>query len=591
MKTKRRRSLAWQMLRGMACLLMLVVSFTACEIYDDAKNRAYAQTDDMLDSLANQTRAALTWLSDPKAPPAEAADGEALRQRIEQDAINSIYYGDNQTAFLLEVYDETTGKYIEQARSRFLLRILNEDGTPKLFIPLDGLSEEELVHMCQVFYRTQPDKTLTVRGQLRGTWLYPGEISIKDENPFPITAPAPQETTVTASREQWSLIAPGAENVDAMRRAYQLAQRLPGDWENRPVSEAAVQPDRQHGGDAKQFWVIKRFEDFYRYDGAKMRLTLAVCTSPAASALSESSIIIFSFLSPLSICCLVFTYQQFTKLVPYRLTQTAEQARHIAALDFDAFAPDIDANDEIGDLNRALKDMADTLREKWDTERDLERKRQEFVAAASHDLKTPLALISGYAEAVGQEIHPTENARYLASIEHEAEKMSDLVREMLDYTKLDRMERLDRRENIDLCALVRAVAEELRPAFAGRRVEARYKAGVRLRGDEALLRRAVVNVLSNAAKFTPADGRVEICVRWEGGKPCLTVENQGEPIAENDLSRIFEMFYRGDKARTRDKGGNGVGLAIAQRIFALHGLEIRAENTKDGVKFTVWGTS
>ena len=117
--------------------------------------------------------------------------------------------------------------------------------------------------------------------------------------------------------------------------------------------------------------------------------------------------------------CILIIYYYIRKLVVVPLYDTTRQAQHVAHLEFDQFHPDTARGDEIGDLNRALRDMAGDLHTRWNSERDLEDRRQQFVAAASHDLKTPLALIGGYAEAIAQDISPEENARYLAAIEQE----------------------------------------------------------------------------------------------------------------------------------------------------------------------------
>lgn len=229
--------------------------------------------------------------------------------------------------------------------------------------------------------------------------------------------------------------------------------------------------------------------------------------------------------------------------------------------------------------------MAGDLHRRWDSERDLEDRRQQFVAAASHDLKTPLALIGGYAEAIAQDISPEENARYLAAIEQETSRMNSLVREMLDYTRLDRTDELEHRTAIDLTALLRSLLEEYAPLFEHRRLTTEIADGVRIRGDETLLRRAFGCLLENAAKYSPEGGRVTVTLRKSGGPP-FSVENDCAPIPESELPRLFEMFYRGDKARDR-AGGHGLGLAITQKILTLHGLTCHAENTKTGVRFYV----
>lgn len=287
----------------------------------------------------------------------------------------------------------------------------------------------------------------------------------------------------------------------------------------------------------------------------------------------------------LGLILLVIFYKYVRRAVVDPLYDTTRQAQHVAHLEFDAFHPDTARGDEIGDLNRALADMAGDLHRRWDSERDLEDRRQQFVAAASHDLKTPLALIGGYAEAIAQDISPEENARYLAAIEQETGRMNNLVREMLDYTRLDRTDELEHRTAIDLSALLRSLLEEYAPLFEHRRLTVQLADGIRIRGDETLLRRAFGCLLENAAKYSPEEGRVAVTLRRSGGL-FFSVENDCEPIPESELPRLFEMFYRSDKARNR-AGGHGLGLAITQKILALHGLVCRAENTQTGVRFTV----
>lgn len=278
-------------------------------------------------------------------------------------------------------------------------------------------------------------------------------------------------------------------------------------------------------------------------------------------------------------------YKIVRRMVADPLVDTAREANLVANLAFDEFQPDLKRGDEIGELNRALSEMASTLHARWDSERDLEDKRQQFVSAASHDLKTPLALIGGYAEAIAQDISPEENARYLAAIEQETDRMNGLVREMLDYTRLDRTDELKNRKTLNLTALVRDVLTEYAPLFEKRRLTADIADGVRIRGDETLLRRAVGCLLENAAKYSPENGRVSVRLT-NSRNHLLTVENDCEPIPETELPRLFEMFYRGDKARDR-AGGHGLGLAILQKILALHGLTCKAENIKSGVRFIV----
>ena len=232
-----------------------------------------------------------------------------------------------------------------------------------------------------------------------------------------------------------------------------------------------------------------------------------------------------------------------------------------------------------------INSLGDGMQAALQNEVRAERMKSELITNVSHDLKTPLALIGGYAEAIAQDISPEENARYLAAIEQETDRMNGLVREMLDYTRLDRTDELKNRKTLNLTALVRDVLTEYAPLFEKRRLTADIADGVRIRGDETLLRRAVGCLLENAAKYSPENGRVSVRLT-NSRNHLLTVENDCEPIPEDELPRLFEMFYRGDKARDR-AGGHGLGLAILQKILALHGLTCKAENIKGGVRFIV----
>ena len=232
-----------------------------------------------------------------------------------------------------------------------------------------------------------------------------------------------------------------------------------------------------------------------------------------------------------------------------------------------------------------INSLGDGMQAALQNEVRAERMKSELITNVSHDLKTPLALIGGYAEAIAQDISPEENARYLAAIEQETARMNGLVREMLDYTRLDRTDELKNRKTLNLTALVRDVLTEYAPLFEKRRLTADIADGVRIRGDETLLRRAVGCLLENAAKYSPENGRVSVRLT-NSRNHLLTIENDCEPIPEDELPRLFEMFYRGDKARDR-AGGHGLGLAILQKILALHGLTCKAENIKGGVRFIV----
>lgn len=160
----------------------------------------------------------------------------------------------------------------------------------------------------------------------------------------------------------------------------------------------------------------------------------------------------------------------------------------MARLDFQGLEGGVRRRDEIGDLNRDLRRMAAELQARWDDERALEQRRQDFVSAASHELKTPLALMRGYAE--GLEHGIGEREKYLALMEEQIDRMDRLVLELLEQTRLERMEQLSRMEQVDLTGLIRTLLEQTAPLFDGLTVRIRLQEGCTISGDRVLLERA-----------------------------------------------------------------------------------------------------
>ena len=444
--------------------------------------------------------------------------------------------------------------------------------SPAIDVDIGLFPTEDIIAICQDLTEpnTTADARLTAYGMQIGRDFFPNRIVHADGRVFQSTIPVPEQATCVPTA------AVGIEYNDLEALAFALDTLRHYGPMNTP-SEQPISPPR--GIDYAADYQDIRLTAETGYQIATIR------TYSLSACVWQSVRVPVLLLIVLLVLSLWLLHRQIRRTVTQPLWETTRQARLVSTLQFDAFHPDTVRGDEIGDLNRALADMAGDLHQRWDSERDLEDKRQQFVAAASHDLKTPLALIGGYAEAIAQDISPEENARYLAAIEQETSRMNSLVREMLDYTRLDRTDELEHRTAIDLTALLRSLLEEYAPLFEHRRLTVKIVPGVRIRGDETLLRRAFGCLLENAAKYSPEGGRVVVTLR-RSGRPLFTVENDCDPIPESELPRLFEMFYRGDKARDR-AGGHGLGLAITQKILTLHGLTCHAENTKTGVRFYV----
>ena len=306
-------------------------------------------------------------------------------------------------------------------------------------------------------------------------------------------------------------------------------------------------------------------------------LYTVVMSTPLKTALEENGPVLLRLLALAPVLGLLFAFV-IHRMVVSPLQKTREDFQKVAELDFSALSGDTGRRDEIGELNRSLRNMSGELQRRWDDERALEQRRREFVAAASHELKTPLALMRGYTEGLMQNIGNREE--YLANMEREIDRMNALVLEMLEQTRLEGMDGLREMEMVDLTALTRELLTQMAPLFQGLHLSVHLAEGVAIPGDRKLLERGIGNLLSNAARYCTPGGRVRVSL---GAGPVLTVENSSDPIPEEELPRLFEMFYRGDKAR--DRSGSGMGLAIAQKIFTLHHLRCQGENFHGGVRF------
>ena len=511
--------------------------------------------------------------------PAEGtAEYDLLRANLWRDGIYTPYYNVD-TPYIIRYYDENHKRVL--IRSPLMLKYRPATGCC-YGIDLSDFSEQSLREMNEALDHDLADPIITVYGRQVKTdtqfVFFPNRIQIDYEE---WTAQTPvEETNQFCSDEGDYIRGKWPFRTDEVMEGYFDALRYL-DTELRAIDGENI-PDEEWA----EVRASKRYVGTFQgmpYDDKVIFVTAALIDRPYAY---DACFYGMPFITIALYLMFVFLFYKIVRrMVSNPLVDTAREANRVSILAFDEFKPDLKRGDEIGELNRALSEMAATLHARWDSERDLEDKRQQFVSAASHDLKTPLALIGGYAEAIAQDISPEENARYLAAIEQETARMNGLVREMLDYTRLDRTDELKNRKTLNLTALVNDMLTEYALLFEKRRLTVDIADGVRIRGDETLLRRAVGCLLENAAKYSPENGRVSVRLT-NSRNHLLTVENDCEPIPETELPRLFEMFYRGDKARDR-AGGHGLGLAILQKILALHGLTCKAENIQGGVRFIV----
>ncbi len=228
--------------------------------------------------------------------------------------------------------------------------------------------------------------------------------------------------------------------------------------------------------------------------------------------------------------------------------------------------------------------------------RRADRVRRDFVANVSHELRTPLTAVKGYVEALLDGGAEGPSARkFLEIISRHTLRMERLVRDLLRLARLDAGQ--EQRENVPclVSSLFAGVEADLMPLLESRSVHVKHDIAPEaetVHGDPAALHDVFRNLLENAVNYSPEHGTVVMGARRDGDAALLTVTDQGRGIPDADLARIFERFYRVDKARSRgerDPGGTGLGLAIVKHLVELHGGQVKAANAREkgGAVFTV----
>ena len=211
---------------------------------------------------------------------------------------------------------------------------------------------------------------------------------------------------------------------------------------------------------------------------------------------------------------------------------------------------------------------------------ELESMRKDFVANASHELRSPLTVISGYLETVEQDSALDPSLRPpLQEMRRQAERMNAIVRDLLELSRLDALDEQADGEPIDVQALAGLLRKDVLARPRHPRIVLRMDTDAQLRGDEPEVLSAFSNLVDNAAKYTPAEGQIE--VRWfigAEGEACFSVSDTGIGIPPEHLPRLTERFYRVDEGRSRATGGSGLGLAIVKHVLQHHGGRLQIDS-------------
>lgn len=254
------------------------------------------------------------------------------------------------------------------------------------------------------------------------------------------------------------------------------------------------------------------------------------------------------------------------------LVEIESTAEAIAAGDLTRRVRPTNPSTEIGRLGASLNTMLTRIEESFRVQQESESRLRRFVADASHELRTPVTSIRGYAELFrrGARNRPEDLALAMRRIEDEAIRMATLVEDLLLLARLDQGRPL-RRELVDLSELTIDGAADAQVIAPDRQIDVIAPPGVQVVGDEERLRQIIGNLLQNALRYTPQGSPIEVVVTARESWATLEVRDHGPGIASEHVERIFERFYRADESRTRGVGGTGLGLSIVQSIAAAHG--------------------
>ena len=293
----------------------------------------------------------------------------------------------------------------------------------------------------------------------------------------------------------------------------------------------------------------------------------------------------------------------YANLISKPLLKINKVAKKMSSMDFSAKC-DVNSQDEIGNLGETLNFLSTNLRDALtdlknknkqleadiDKERKLETLRKDFVAGVSHELKTPIGIIEGYAEGIKDGIVSGKNLDlYIETIIDESHKMSKLVSDMLEISKLESGTIDLNIENFNILRLINRIINKHTLDFKEKNIEIIFNYTVPYAyviGDIFQLDQVLTNLITNALKYTQNNERVIISVLDDNINFTISIENTGASIDERELENLYSKFYRIDKSRNRSNNSTGLGLSIVKRILNLHQSTYSIKNTNLGVDFS-----
>ncbi|MBS9805934.1 HAMP domain-containing protein [Bacillus toyonensis] len=308
----------------------------------------------------------------------------------------------------------------------------------------------------------------------------------------------------------------------------------------------------------------------------------------ASDLMSDYYIYIVAFVLVLSL--IVSFY--YSRIITKPLLKINEATKKIMEFDFQDQLS-IKSKNEIGELSSNINQLSarmegyiNQLKDDLEKEKQLEQTRKDFIAGVSHELKTPLSVMQVSASMLQDGIAPEMNQYYWEALEKEIEKMNVLIDEMLNLAKYESGTYQIQMEQVPIGSLIHQVQNDLHVQIHEKSLQIKTNIDeVCVKGKANLLEQVIRNLFTNAIRYTDAGQTIVIEVKDEIDGVYIGFENKGSHIAEENIEKIWDQFYRVDKSRQRVCGGTGLGLSIVKNIFELHDAKYGVTNTEDGVLF------
>ncbi len=271
-----------------------------------------------------------------------------------------------------------------------------------------------------------------------------------------------------------------------------------------------------------------------------------------------------------------------TERIIHPLKNMTSAAKKFAKGDFETRVT-VYGQDEVAELGNAFNNMAESLQ-------NFEKMRNSFLASVSHDLRTPMTTISGFIEGITSgSIPPEKHNHYLGIISSEVHRLSRLVSQLLDISRLESGDRKINPEDFDIAELARITLISFEQKIDDKKLDVSFESfgdSVIAHADKDAIHQVVYNLCHNAIKFADVGGKFDIKIeRAENRKIRFSVYDQGQVIPSEDIGHVFESFYKSDKSRGLDKTGVGLGLYICKTIIDAHNENIGVESSDGGTMF------